>query len=249
MQQGGNMDLDIVNLSRFQKEIQSNDEEIQYQAAQWFRKIVAIDVDPPIDAVIHSGVVPVLVDFLKNEKDKNPKLQFEAAWALTNICSGTSDHVRCVVEANGAIESFIRLLNSPVEDIREQCSWALGNIAGDSTSYRDIVLRAGAPAAMAQLCGTFDGNSRITAIRNCMWTSSNLCRGKPLPPLDQVRALIPAMAAQVHRFVPSINDIILSTLQSIFSQIHMPTLVINALLNLSTSTAKMLNQYQMLVGH
>ena len=191
------MDLDIRNLSRFQTEIQSNDEEIQYQATQWFRKIVAIDVDPPMDAVINSGVVPVLVDFLK--RDNHPKLQFEAAWALTNICSGTSDHVRCVMEAN-AIGSFIRLLNSPVEDIREQCSWALGNIAGDSIPYRDVVLRAGAPDAMAKLCSTFDENSRITAVRNCMWTSSNFCRGKPLPPLEQVRSLIPAMAAQVHRF-------------------------------------------------
>ena len=50
----GNMDLDIRNLSRFQTEIQSNDEEIQYQATQWFRKIVAIDVDPPMDAVIRN---------------------------------------------------------------------------------------------------------------------------------------------------------------------------------------------------
>ena len=164
---------------------------------------MAIDIDPPIDVVINSGVVPILADFLK--RDSHPKLQFEAAWALTNICSGTSDQVRCVVEANRAIESFIRLLNSPVEDIREQCSWALGNIAGDSIPYRDIVLRAGASEAMAKLCNTFDENSRITAVRNCMWTSSNLCRGKPLPPLDQVRPLIPALAAQVHRLAHPIN--------------------------------------------
>ena len=38
------------------------------------------------------GLVPIFVDFLNN--NNNPKLQFEAAWVLTNICSGNSDQVR-----------------------------------------------------------------------------------------------------------------------------------------------------------
>ena len=93
------------------------------------------------------GLVPVFVDFLNN--NSNPKLQFEAAWVLTNICSGNSDQVSfllkkfvcaviffkfnnfflktwAVVEAGG-VPVLIRLLQSDIE-LAEQCVWALGNI-------------------------------------------------------------------------------------------------------------------------
>lgn len=59
----------------------------RYEGTKQFRMMLSVSGEIPIQAVIDTGVVPKLVDFISESHDT--ALQFEAAWALTNIASGT----------------------------------------------------------------------------------------------------------------------------------------------------------------
>mmetsp|Transcript_3642 Transcript_3642/g.8635 ORF Transcript_3642/g.8635 Transcript_3642/m.8635 type:complete len:567 (-) Transcript_3642:324-2024(-) len=176
----GDLREKLKRLPELCQQLMSSDPQAQHHAVTAFRKLLSIERNPPIQQVIDSGVVPRLVQLLKQNGNYN--LQFEAAWALTNIASGTSDHTKHVIE-NGAVPIFVQLLQSPSEDVREQSVWALGNIAGDSCECRDMVLNHNALKPILQLCTP---SAKLTMLRNATWTISNFCRGKPQPPFRLV---------------------------------------------------------------
>ena len=169
---------DLFQLDKLVKGCFGDDEYVQIECCSRIRKLLC-EKDPPIDQVVKTGVVPRLVQFLLHEN--NPKLQFEAEWVLSNIACGKSLHTH-VVAKNGAIPHLIKLMLSNHKDVAEQAVWALGNIAGDSTQYRDFILSQGGLTNLRQLEHRCFGVINATIIQNG-WRIEQLVQDPQMLPL------------------------------------------------------------------
>jgi hypothetical protein len=106
-------------------------------AVKDLRRLLSVERNPPVDLIIDAGALPYFVAFLTN--NEYPMLQFEAAWALTNIAS--TSRTQDVANCENAVPSLVKLLYSPSGNVREQAIWCIGNIAGESVAFRDGILR------------------------------------------------------------------------------------------------------------
>mmetsp|Transcript_5325 Transcript_5325/g.13212 ORF Transcript_5325/g.13212 Transcript_5325/m.13212 type:complete len:513 (-) Transcript_5325:109-1647(-) len=173
--------------------IRSEDPTAQLQGTQCVRRLLAASADQlqPIADVVAAGLVPRFMEFLNLPR---PELQFEAAWILTNVASGASEHTAAVVAAGG-IQVFVALLQTHNEAVKEQAVWALGNIAGESADFRDRVLQHGALESVLTVLRECE---KPGVIRHATWTLSNLCRGSPPPPMEAARPALGAFANLLH---------------------------------------------------
>lgn len=188
-----NDNLDSIQDISISKEVmdalmQNENLELLTENAQRVRKILSKEPQPPFDEVIQSGLIPRFISLL--DRDSDPTLQFEVAWILTNICSGTTDQTRVVVD-NGAVPKLLRLVSSGDMRVCEQAVWALGNIIGDGADLRDLVISHGfVPALLSHI----RPDQEIGFLRNQTWVLVNLCRSKEPPPsIAVIQQIIPAL--------------------------------------------------------
>ena len=181
----------IADLPELLNAMRSGSEEQYLMAAQGFRKVLSLEHHPPIQEVIDAGVLPFLIDWI--QKFDYPQLQYESAWTITNIASGTHQHCQVIVD-KGCVPLLIQLMNSTSEEVKEQAVWALGNIGGDAAHCRDVILQN---QGLPLLIKCLQNSQKHTMIKNASWAISNLCRGKPGPIYEMVKDAMPVLAEVV----------------------------------------------------
>lgn len=158
------------------------------------RTRLSVEVDPPIQEIIESGIVPRFVELLNpsfydafKDSTLSSKCRFEAAWVLTNIASGTSDQTKYVVKL-GSVPLLVKMLSENDDNLVDQCVWALGNIAGDTESLRDIILETGALDKIIELLKKYtSAGIHLKTTENLVWLLSNLNRGRnPFPKIENM---------------------------------------------------------------
>lgn len=181
------MDVDIqdntivnTQIEKWVNLINSNNPEEMLIGTTELRKMISVEVSPPYNQVLASGVLPRLITFL--DPSAPSQLQFETAWAISNIASSDDErHTKDIIE-HGALIPLIKLILSPNRDVSEQCIWAIGNIAGEP-KFRDEVLNNNVMDILVEI------GVKVTTLgilKRISWAISNLCRGTPPPALHKI---------------------------------------------------------------
>ena len=191
---GGVSDTQTSVLLHAKRQIETGTLEQKLEGVRTVRKLLSLERNAPIGRVVELGLVPYMLELMQTA-ESFPELQFEAAWALTNVASGTSEQTQTVVD-QGGIPAFIRLLSSPNIDVVEQSIWGLGNIAGDDIRYRNLILSQ--RQTLEQLVLLLRHTEKLSVIRNITWCIGNFCRGKPGCDLDRIRPVLPVLVNLLH---------------------------------------------------
>eukprot|EP01083_Nonionella_stella_P318593 1165384_1 len=167
-------------LSQYVQGCFAKDKQTQLRSTTYMRKLLSIS-DPPIQAIVDSGALPRLVQFLTF--DHFEELQHQAVWAVGNITSGNTEHTAAVIK-EGAVPIFVSLLDSTSNDVKEESLRSLSNIAGDNSDCSNLVLSCGVLDKLMPLFESVSGINiptqlPLSLLQKATWAISNLSRGCP----------------------------------------------------------------------
>ena len=106
--------------------------------------------------------------FFLQEAD-TPTLQYEASWALTNICTD-AQCVQAVVK-HGALPIIVQLARNRHDNVAVQALHAIGNIATDSELREVLMVQGALQVVLEQL----NPNTKLPVLRMATWCLSSIC--------------------------------------------------------------------------
>jgi len=152
------------------------------------RVVVSRDDNPPLNELIQTHTVPLIISLLDANKINDENIIAEALWILINLASKEDMYVNYIV-GNDVIPKCIKLIEHPSFSVQENALWILSNISGESIVYRNDMLKLGIVDVLDKLLIKFEGpEDTIVCVS---WLISNLCRGEPYPRFNEISTLLP----------------------------------------------------------
>jgi hypothetical protein len=138
-------------------------------------------LEQTVDMIFEQKMFSKILEFV------NPRfpveIQFEALWIMTNVVD-PSKYVRTAVEV-GLVDRCIVMLQSEVDDIKNQALWTIANIAGEGVEYRDLVIKKG---ILTQIKAISSAECSDALYSTLVWLLSNLCRYPDIHPSLKTKA-------------------------------------------------------------
>jgi importin subunit alpha-6/7 len=100
------------------------------------------------------------------------------------------------------------MLHNSNEEFIDQGFWGLGNVCGDSHTYRNLAIEHGIQSMNINLRSALDRNKRPSYFDNACWALSNICRTKPYPPLNSILETIVMFVEILGRYGDLSNEVV-----------------------------------------
>ncbi|KAF6150472.1 hypothetical protein GIB67_030273 [Kingdonia uniflora] len=219
------------------------------------RRLLSKSDIPPVEAAIKAGAVSILTHCLSFGSPDEQLL--EAAWCLTNIAAGEPEQTKALIPALPMLIAHIGEKSSLA--VAEQCTWALGNVAGEGEELRNTLLSQGALPHLARMMLSNKGSTSRTAA----WALSNLIKGpdpKAANELIRIDGVLDAIIRHLRKgffiaYVHAIGVVFLFTLlglicrdEELATEAAWVAVYLSALSNIASSMLVKSDLVQLLVG-
>lgn len=150
--------------------VRSGEEKSVEEGIKEIRRLMCLQKNAPVQDVIDYGLVPLFIALAHQEKEP---LRAESAWILLNMCNGTTEQARHLIE-KGLLRVIEYLLNFSQITLIENAVWSFGNIVAEPTLI-SLVMSSGIIEKIIEVVGKIPS---IELLKNAAWSFSNICRNK-----------------------------------------------------------------------
>ena len=151
---------------------------------RYLRKLLSDSDQPPLDAVLDGGAVPVLVRALQPTSSSPQAVEaaLEAGWVLAYLAGGDHAVAKEVLPSSPVLITQLSCaMGAPLAEVS---AWALGNLAADCTEFSETLVANGAIRPLAELMFSAEkgirtgpgGRDTVVAATTAAWALANLVR-------------------------------------------------------------------------